>query len=89
MDLDKRILRIYEMCRFNTDQKLKEYCHILIDLMREYTKRYTLEEIRSYIIFIIALFLDLKEPYREIGKPFHQLDEKEKRSICNLLVYEL
>ncbi|TXT58435.1 MAG: hypothetical protein BAJALOKI2v1_370001 [Promethearchaeota archaeon] len=89
MELDKRILRIYESCNFNPDKKLIKYCHILTYLMKEYTKTYTLEEIRSYIIFIIALFLDFKESYEQIGVPFHQLNEEEKKVVCDLLIYEL
>ena len=89
MNFYEETIEIYESVALKTYEKEIAFCKILIKLMNGYTNKYSIEEIRNYILFIVILYRDIfKANYRK-GKSIEQLSGLKKKQVYDILFSEL
>jgi len=89
MNFYEEIIEIYESIDLNSDEKEIAFCKIITKLMRLYTKKYSLEEIKNYVIFVLMLYRDIfKKPYNK-GKSLDELSYIKRKKVYDILISEL
>lgn len=89
MNFYEETIEIYEDLELKAEEKEIAFCKIIIKLMKDYTHRYSIEEIKNYLIFVMMLFRDVLKTNYNKGKSLHQLNIAKKRQIYNILYSEL
>jgi len=89
MNFYEETIERYESLDLNSNEKEIAFCKIITKLMRLYTKKYTLEKIKNYLIFVLMLYKEIfKKPYNP-GKSLDELSYSKRKKVYDILTYEL
>jgi hypothetical protein len=89
MNFYEETIEIYESIDLNSDEKEIALCKKITKLMRLYTKKYSLEEIKNYIIFVLMLYKDIFKKAHIPGKSLDELSYCKRKKVYDILISEL
>lgn len=89
MNFYKETIEIYESIDLNSDEKEIAFCKIITKLMRLYTKKYTLDEIKNYLIFVLMLYKDILKKAYNPGTSLNELSYRKRKKVYDILISEL